>query len=500
MRMAGGGAERGPRLAWAFLMVAIFTLAHLTYRGLGIRFDEAPLGHSYQFVDPDLLRHRLGESLLYLHSQPPLFNLFLGLVLKLFPGHEGSAFCASYLFMGILLYFALFAAMRRLGISRALALVLSTWFMASPSFILYEHWLFYTLPLASALILSALLFYHVLNEGRPWQLLCFFGLLLTLCGVYSAFHLVYYLLLLGGVLMLCPGRRRIIMVTAAVPLILLASLYAKNLCLFGKLTASSWLGMNLSGTTVRALPTRERDQLVADGKLSRLALIPRFSPLAAYPGEYLRVRGFDNITALRQVSKSTGATNYNHLAYIAISEQYLRDAVYVITHRPKALLVGLLNAWLSYFRSSSDYPLLYGNLNKIAFVNCVYDYLFYGKVPRYVLPTDRAPIYFAPHAEPRLYVFLIIGLPVLVWYGLRVGIKGDATSPALTRSQRMLVLYACFNIVYVALVGNLFEVSENHRFRFVTDPLYVMLCGLLIQRWALPRAASALRKSARQSR
>ena len=43
------------------------------------------------------------------------------------------------------------------------------------------------------------------------------------------------------------------------------------------------------------------------------------------------------------------------------------------------------------------------------------------------------------------------------------------------------MLYACFNIMFVAFVWNSVEVTENHRFRFATDPLYVLLLGLALQ-------------------
>ncbi len=56
----------------------------------------------------------------------------------------------------------------------------------------------------------------------------------------------------------------------------------------------------------------------------------------------------------------------------------------------------------------------------------------------------------------------------------------------LSRNQRMLVLYACLTIIYVALVGNFFECGENERFRFEVDPLHVVLLGLFVHYSALP--------------
>jgi hypothetical protein len=63
---------------------------------LGMRFDDTPLEFYWQFLDSDILRHDLLRGVLDLHAQPPLFQLFVGGVLKLVPGHATSVFAAAY--------------------------------------------------------------------------------------------------------------------------------------------------------------------------------------------------------------------------------------------------------------------------------------------------------------------------------------------------------------------------------------------------------------------
>lgn len=483
------------------MMVGLFGLSHVAYCLKGVRFDATPLAWYWQYLDPLLLRHRLAESLLYLHSQPPLFNLLLGAALKLFSGHLTLALHAFYLFLGMVLYGTVFAIMRRLGISRATALVLSTWFMVSPSFVLYEHWLFYTLPVATLLTLSALLFYEVLDKQRTWQALYFFGLLFMLCAMRTTFHLLYYVSVLGALLILCRPRRKMIVGTALVPLLLLASLYVKNLVLFGEFSASSWTGMNLAATTVGQLPSHEREPLIKQGKLSPVAMIPRFSRLESYPRGYLEENGFRGIAALRQVRKSTGAPNYNHLAYVSISKRYLKDDLYVMAHRPKALLAGLLYSWYYYYQSTGGYFGLDMNRNKTAPLDVLYDHLFYGAIPwRVWLPilAKLSPGYpAAPSLIPRPFVFLLVGLPLVLFWGMRLAVKPQQAAATLSRPQRMLILYVCLNIIYVALVGNFFECGENERFRFEIDPLHVVLLGLLLHYSALPWLGSVFSSSRR---
>jgi hypothetical protein len=465
------------------LMTGVFVLIHAGYYLAGVRFDATTLWFYFQFLDPQLLRHRLAQSLFYLHSQPPLMNLFAGLVLKLFPHHQAAVFAAVYTAMGLGLYLALFALMRRVRVSRAVALALSTWFVLSPTFILYEQWLFYTLPVALLLTASCLLFAGTMERPTFVRAFAFFGAISALCLLRSLFHPLYLLLALAALLVLRPRHRRTFVLAALLPLLLLVGICAKNAVLFGQPAMSSWFGMNFAGLTVRAMPPAVRQSLVAEGKLTPLAAIGRMSELDYYSRQYTEVRGFEHVPALRQRRRSTGANNYNHLAYIGISKLYLKDSLYVVRHQPKYLLVGWLNAWLSYFRSGTDMVLVHGNLSKVVPLNILYDYACYGKIPYYRLHLGAIPLYYAPYSEPRLYLFLLVGLPLLLVFGFRVGWRRGHGRLALSTRQRMLVLYLCLNIAFVAAVGNAFEVGENQRFRFAADPLYVVLLGLWVEQW-----------------
>lgn len=63
------------------LCILSFAISRLIYLLLlGLSFDERPLAVNLQYVDPLLLKNNLWESLYYLHSQPPGFNLFQGLI------------------------------------------------------------------------------------------------------------------------------------------------------------------------------------------------------------------------------------------------------------------------------------------------------------------------------------------------------------------------------------------------------------------------------------
>ena len=103
-----GARDVGPFIAIA----AGFVISRVAYRIAGVRFDTTPLERFWQFVDPVLLQDRLVESLLHLHSQPPLFNLGLGLVLKLLGDHATAALEIVYVGLGLVLTIALHALLR----------------------------------------------------------------------------------------------------------------------------------------------------------------------------------------------------------------------------------------------------------------------------------------------------------------------------------------------------------------------------------------------------
>ena len=49
--------------------------------------------------------------------------------------------------------------------------------------------------------------------------------------------------------------------------------------------------------------------------------------------------------------------------------------------------------------------------------------------------------------------------------------------------QVLLLAYILATVIYLALIGNFFEVGENNRFRFAVDPLLFAAAAHLVTRW-----------------
>jgi 4-amino-4-deoxy-L-arabinose transferase-like glycosyltransferase len=151
------------------------------------------LGFS-QFIDPNLLMNKLFQSIYYLHIQPPLFNLFLGIVLKLFPNNYTLAFNLIYLICGLILAISFFSIATRLGMSNKLGAILAVLFIISPSCVLFENLLYYTYPCATLLCLSALFLHKFLDTSK----LRYGGIFLILLSIIvltrSLFHIIWFVL------------------------------------------------------------------------------------------------------------------------------------------------------------------------------------------------------------------------------------------------------------------------------------------------------------------
>lgn len=465
------------------MLVVVFAATHAVYLVLGVSFDERPLSTFWQHLDVELLRHDLTRSLFYLHSQPPAWNLYLGAVLRLFPACHFFAFALVALALGLALFLALVSLLRRLGASSFTAVVASTLFVFSPSFVLHEQLLFYASPVATVLALAAVLLDAFVEGGHPAAVAGFYASLLVLAGTWSLFHLVYLLAVTAGLLVLLPGRRRIVAWAATPALLLVGCLYAKNLVVFGHFAPSTWVGMNLARITVRRLPRDARDRLIHARVLSPVAAVRPFAPLDAYPAAYEQVSAHADVACLRDPLKSTGGPNFNHLAYVALSEQYLRDSLAVVRYAPRSYLRGVSEAWLDYASSTSDSSFLAPNIDRVRALAEVYDAVLYGRVPGLVLERGGIPY--------RLYAGLVLALPAAWLFGLWLAFGSEGRS-----RLRPLALFLCFTIAWVALVGNSLEVGENNRFRFVTDPLSIALFAVLVQRLAGRLLVAPLRSGA----
>ncbi|MDB5096329.1 MAG: hypothetical protein JWM80_750, partial [Cyanobacteria bacterium RYN_339] len=341
-------------------LLALFVASRALGFAVGVRFSLFPLEWYWQYLPVDWLRHDLARGLYYMHDQPPLFNAYLGLVLKACPGHEALAFQVSYLALSLAFLATLYGLQRRLGVDRWIAAGLVACFMLAPATLLYENWLFYAYPTAALLAFGALALAGYLERRTFGRALAFFGVLAVLALTRSMYHLVW----LGGIAAwlawALPAERRRVLLAAVGPLLLVALWYAKNLLVFGMFSASSSVGMSFAKLSLGESRREQREAFHAAGLISDLAVVGPWRPLALYPPAYWQLPP-TGISLLDAPLKPSGEPNFHHLAYVGIARQFGRDAVAVVRTHPEIYLKGVGKAFLTYLRPASEYMLLVEN-------------------------------------------------------------------------------------------------------------------------------------------
>ncbi|MGQ0722944.1 MAG: hypothetical protein ACT4PE_15450 [Candidatus Eiseniibacteriota bacterium] len=438
----------GTILRPSVLLLGVFALSRAAVAAAGVRFDPGLLPLN-QYLDPDLLRGDLARSLWHLHMQPPLFNLLLGIGVKISPERPDVVFRMVFLALGAASALAMHAALRRLGAGAFVAFALAAVTSCAPSTVLYQNHLFYTHPVVALLVVDAWLLHRFASGWRVRDGLAFFAVLAVVALTRAMFHLVW---LAGAALLIAAASRRprIVLVAAAGPIAVVALWYARTWVLFGSFAASTWFGMNLANVTLQMTPLEERAELVREGRLSPYALREPFEPFHRYR-HVQDAAAPTGVPALDRATSASGDPNYNHVEYVRISRQYAEDAFALIRERPERYLRGVGLAARTFFASATSSPFLEGNRAKIPALVAVYEA---GGLTRWLVPALFA-------------VALAYGAArsVRVWRARSAGASDIA------------VLFLTFHTLYVLAAGTMLELGENNRFRLECWPYVVMLLG-----------------------
>lgn len=458
----------------AALFIAFF-VSRAVYDRSGFVFQIDAINDYWQLIDPLLLRTDLWRSLFYLHSQSPMLNLFTGLVLQYFPSAHQDVFHTIYYLTGLIFAWSVYRLGLALELPAWLSLIASVLFTISPPVALYEHWLFYTYPIAAALALSGVALYHFHRRRKFMWGLLFFSLLAFIALSWSLFHLLWMSAITAILLVIFPNRKTVLL-AALLPILIVIGWYGKNYFLFGEFTASTWAGMNLSHPTTLRLSEQERTRMIQAGELSLFANYPSFSG----PETYLNLlpgTPTTGIPLLDTTKKSNGRSNFHNLVYVETGKYYQQDALRVIRSHPSLYLSSIIQSFYIFFHSASDYDFLGYNRQSIPTFDTTWNRLFFGQWQINETLEERTSTLSLRHTGWLVLLAFLIALfgSIRHLWRQRKGL-GD--------TKNMLILFMGFNLLYVTFAGNLFDLGENNRFRFVVDSfillqfLFVIISGL----------------------
>jgi hypothetical protein len=449
------------------MVTGVFVVSRATIYALGVRFDASPLYTFLQFADPELLHHRLLETVWYLHIQPPLYNLFLGVFLKLFPNHFAGAVHVVYLGLGLVAAVGNYVLCVGVGLGRRIATALSVLLTIAPFTLVYENWLYYEYPMMVLLVLIGIAAVRYAGEWRFRDGLVLFMLMTIAVYTRQVFQLPWVFLVVA-LLAIASRRPKTVLKAAAIPLVLVLLLYAKNTVLFGVPSTSSWFGMNMARITLNVAPKSEVERLVREGKLSRVALVTPLSPLSSYRGLVPTPKP-TGIPVLDQPLKSTGAVNLNAKPFIEISRRYATDSLKLVRADPKIYAKGIAMASGKLSVPATDYSYVYPERDAIRWWDRVFNFAVYFRLP-------------GLHGIGWFLPLMYLGVCT---FGLRYVVRILRAGTAGPREAALLVLIV--TVVYFLAVAAFLDYGENQRVHLIIDDVLLVLVAAGLHDWACAR-------------
>jgi hypothetical protein len=424
-------------------LATVFVVSRLAYYAFGLRFDASPATYFIQIMDVELLRTDLLRTLLYTHSQPPLFNLAIGIALKLFPADSTGfqvTMGAGYALLGLVEAFALYLVATELGAGRRTALLVTAVHTILPTTLRYENWLLYSHPIAALMTLAAFLLHRALSTGRRAWAFAYFVSLAALSLTRLTMNWMWFAVCAGAVIAAARREeRRRLTALALGPAILVLSLTVRHLALFGSATTGDvFLGGSLSLKLHRELSAEQRADLVARKRISPLFSTSILADIEVVKGLVppLSPTGIPVADADR---KSTGSVNFNNLHYRALSLLQFEEVRNVIHDYPLVYARSVGRAVLQSFAPAGTDPGL----------------------PRLVPGNFRqtpAPV-------------LLLTMPFLLAFGLVRAVRSSEEG----RAARVTFAFLVFNIVFLTAVTCAISYGDFSRYRFEVDSYYVVL-------------------------
>jgi len=471
--------DRRPRLA-VVILVAAYAVSRIGAAVAGVRYDASvlrgtPLTDMWQLLDVRLLQHHLVTSVWHLGMQPPLFNLYAGVLLKLPVGLRSPVEVVVALGLGLTIVCSTYGLLVALRVPRWASLVVTlVAVVASPAYLLYENWFDYAYPTAAAGTFGAWCLARFLATRRTWFGVGFFGAYATVLLLSSTYQLVWFLAAGAVVAVVLRHHWRTVLVAAALPLLVVGTWTVKDQVQFHTTTTSDWLGMNLARDVLFRAPPDQVAALQRQGRLGPLASVIPFSAPEVYSPRYVRAVP-DPVAAVGAFHKADGATNFNNPLYARISSQYLHEDLTWIQAHPGAYVDDVLNSagvWVvgtdQNFTDSTNWPALrsYARL--------------YDRAVEWQPTQDPAPgfVVFARgwHRpawlswQAILVTVLAVGAtPVLVWRRRR-------TDPAVAGTLAVLWV----TTTYAFATTTLLEIGENERFRSELGPVPTVLAVVVV--------------------
>lgn len=429
------------------LVVIFATSRAVLYTLFPFRIDFLPWLN--QLLDVELLKYDLWASLWQLHMTPPLYNLYVGVMLKVFPEwFLPYAFQALHFGLGLGMVAMVYTILMYLGVGQRIAFVGGLIMIASPILFRFEIIPFYTYPLAFLITLSVFALVRFIESGKRLWLVTFLLVPLVILLMRNFFHIfVYYIPLVAGFCYLVYTTHRSLFKTAVIVscifFIIGLAPSIKNQIEYGIFSSSTWQGMQLFSMT-RFVPEDATGMLVREGTVTPLALLPRFENPDIYY-EYYHEAPRTGTPALNALYKSEGGGkfgNFNNWIYVRTAVEYGQNTLAIMSRYPQYFIPRFINSVYIFFGTAN--------------------YRYFDETDKWLV-FEGSPIHKAYQAAK---YFVLPALFALLFFFVLWRLWKDRNN--------LVSLFILFNLLYVFGVANVVELGENQTARVPADPLIII--------------------------
>jgi hypothetical protein len=483
-------SHAGPRAALGWLV------AYLSLCVSGQRFDTSYLNYGWQLIPWDILSNDPLRSVWYLHVQPPMWNLILGVAARVSPVSDAVTLQLVMAFFGFAGAWLAAVLARRLGLGRNWSVVVALVVTLNPEVLKGAFEPTYELAVGAMLLAVLVAIADLGHRANARRSLIVVSIAVTLTVMTrSLYHPAWALLIVGYALWRVRSRidRRVVAVVLAIPVVVVGAWMGKNEILYSRASMSSWFGMNLQRAVIPVLPKDQLDAMYEDGSISDIAMIGPFGNYGLYEDVVAPCEPAHSFRGNSEPMRTTDqwSPNFNYECFLPVFDQAGSDAWAVIREHPDTWLRGRL--WS--LRTTVAVAVMPSESRSILMRSLDTAYSVARVDYSGVLSTAGwgTPIYGQLEARTDfglllipLYGWVIVAGLLAAWRVLRRRENEEGDS----RIFDDVLVVGAFTVLFTVLVGAAFELGEQARFRTMVDPIAWVMAAALIARVVRARRQS----------
>lgn len=479
--------RRRDRLIGFGIVVAGFVAVVISLRLNHAGLHASEFAGNWQLDSAKNLEANPFTSTWYRHVQPPLYNLYVGSMLRWSPFPPiGTIYVLS---LATLLGASLLLCdlLQRWRVHPWAAGIIVAVAASSPSLLFTIRVSSYEVPVMAMLVGAFWVFQRYLDAPSSRRLIVLASLLTMASLTRSLLHPVWVI----GFLLVAVAVRRVpksaVILSLAIPVVLIGGWMLKNQVLFGTATTSSWLGFNMQRGVTAPMARADVERSVADGDVTSLALVPPWMSLDKYDDWTTGCEPSRRHPSLYDEPWATtpGAPSFNHECYLPLYAESQENAIALVwAHPGRYLSTRLQITPLSFgiIAVGSDTPTrsLAGVVSPSrTWMDAAGDATLLPMAVELDMSDWNLPFVGLTSLTYRMSWTLVLCTAFLLARGVlaatRLVRRSRHDGPRSRDGDEVLWLLVAGTAVVVILVGNLIEIGENARFRATLDPLLLAL-------------------------